>query len=139
MTSLAERVEEWAGQDGDALETAIVAAIDPEWIACSNARFEQIKAEVRQREGANFDKFWAARGDAIRRDCAPTPGYTHSLDAARKLIPPGWHIGMLTECDEDSEPYCCLTENEDPCRDATGKGATLTLSLLAAALRARGL
>lgn len=138
MTSLAERVEE-AMPDDEALETAIIAAMDPEWMAGANVRFEQIKTEMKQREGANFDTFWAARGDAIRRHCYPTRGFTRSLDAARKLVPDGWHIGMLTECDEDSEPYCCLTENEDPCRDVTGKGVTLVLSLAAAALRARGL
>lgn len=65
------------------------------------------------------------------------PAYTASIDAAKTLVPKGWHVGMLTECDEDDSPSCCLTENEEPCRDAVGRGADMTLSLVAAALRAR--
>lgn len=63
--------------------------------------------------------------------------YTGSLDTALSLKPNGWHVGILTECDEGSAPHACLTENEEPCRDATGDGATMALSLVAAALRAR--
>lgn len=63
--------------------------------------------------------------------------YTASLDAAKTLAPKGWHVGMLTECDEDDNPSCCLTQNEEPCRDAVGRGADMALSLVAAALRAR--
>lgn len=65
------------------------------------------------------------------------PAFTASLDAAKTLVPKGWHVGMLTECDEDDSPSCCLTQNEEPCRDAVGRGADMALSLVAAALRAR--
>ncbi|WP_313230208.1 hypothetical protein [Sphingobium yanoikuyae] len=65
------------------------------------------------------------------------PAYTASLDAAKTLVPKGWHVGMLTECDEDDSPSCCLTQNEEPCRDAVGRGADMALSLVAASLRAR--
>lgn len=65
------------------------------------------------------------------------PKFTASLDAAKTLVPKGWHVGMLTECDEDDSPSCCLTQNEEPCQDAVGRGADMALSLVAAALRAR--
>ncbi|PZU65205.1 hypothetical protein [Sphingobium sp.] len=65
------------------------------------------------------------------------PAYTASIDAAKTLVPKGWHVGMLTECDEDDSPSCCLTQNEEPCRDAVGRGADMALSLVAASLRAR--
>jgi hypothetical protein len=65
------------------------------------------------------------------------PAYTRSLDAAMSLVPQGWHVGVLSECDEDDSPYCCLTENAEPCRDASGTGVDMTLALTAAALRAR--
>ncbi|QJR01770.1 hypothetical protein HH800_05900 [Sphingobium yanoikuyae] len=68
---------------------------------------------------------------------AISPAYTASLDAAKTLVPKGWHVGMLTECDEDDSPSCCLTQNEEPCRDAVGRGADMALSLVAASLRAR--
>lgn len=68
--------------------------------------------------------------------------FTASLDAAKTLVPKGWHVGMLTECDEDDSPSCCLTQNAEPCRDAVGRdavgrGADMALSLVAAALLAR--
>lgn len=78
------------------------------------------------------DPFWIDRAEIIK-----TPAYTASLDAAKTLVPKGWHVGMLTECDEDDSPSCCLTQNEDPCRDAVGRGADMALSLVAASLRAR--
>ena len=63
--------------------------------------------------------------------------FTASIDVAMKSVPKGWHVGMLTECDEDGNPSCCLTQNEEPCRDAVGRGADMALSLVAASLRAR--
>ncbi|WP_367347540.1 hypothetical protein [Sphingobium yanoikuyae] len=67
----------------------------------------------------------------------PLPAFTASIDAAKTLVPKGWHVGMLTECDEGDSPGCCLTQNEEPCRHAVGRGADMALSLVAASLRAR--
>lgn len=67
----------------------------------------------------------------------PAPAFTASIDAAITLVPKGWHVGMLTECDEDDSPSCCLTQNAEPCQDAVGRGADMAMSLVAAALRAR--
>lgn len=64
------------------------------------------------------------------------PFYTSSIDAAMRLVPKGWHLGSLTDCDEDDWPRCCLTENAEPCRDMVGRGLDLPLSVCAAALRA---
>lgn len=75
----------------------------------------------------------------VNRDGSPAviAAYTTSLDAATALVPDGWHVGMLTECDEDDFPAACLTENDEPCRDEIGKAVNMVLSLCAAALRAR--
>jgi hypothetical protein len=66
-----------------------------------------------------------------------TPSFTASIDAALTLVPSGWHLGILTECNENDGVHACLTENDEPCRDAVGDAATLPLALVAAALRAR--
>ncbi len=101
------------------------------WLAVV-ATDDQRKAieEGRQQYGDSEARFRCDRmSDGAR--------YTASLDAAMTLVPEGWHVGMLTECAEDNSPIACLTENEEPCRDAVGKGVNMTLSLVAAALRAR--
>lgn len=59
------------------------------------------------------------------------------LDAALSQMPEGWHVSNLTERNEDNQPHCCLTENDDPCSDVAGNGLNMALSLLAACLRAR--
>lgn len=63
--------------------------------------------------------------------------YTASFDAAMTLKPDGWHVGCVTECNEENQPHACLTENTEPCRDAVGNGIDMITSLCAAAIRAR--
>ncbi|HEX7856226.1 MAG TPA: hypothetical protein VF503_21325 [Sphingobium sp.] len=63
--------------------------------------------------------------------------YTALLDAAMTLRLEGWHVSMMTECDQNDSAAVCLTENEEPCRDVVGRGVNMITSLIAACLRAR--
>jgi hypothetical protein len=62
--------------------------------------------------------------------------YTASLDAAMTLVPEGWYIGDLTQCNEDDKSQACLTEIDAPHRDAGATAAIMPLALTAAALKA---
>jgi hypothetical protein len=114
LYALAERCEQAAGPYF-ALDHDIVAALD-------------IEHQNRRALAAN---------SGLEPNPYPLPAYTASLDAAMTLVPEGWHVGLLTECDEDDYPAACLTQNAEPCSDAVGKGVDMVLSLCAAALRAR--
>ena len=68
------------------------------------------------------------------------PLWLTSLDAAYTLIPPGWHVGCLTECGEDNETRATLTENEERdgnLFDVSAVSHQLPRALAAAALKAR--
>jgi hypothetical protein len=80
---------------------------------------------------------WAPPGAPSKDLRLDVPHYTASLDAAMTLVPEGWYLGDLTQCNEDDVPQACLTEIDEPCRDAGASASTLALSLCAAALRAR--
>lgn len=125
LLALAERVEGLSNPDRE-VDAEVAAAL---------------RTGTEHRWADNFPE-WEGRSDGrvyleTGGPSFPAPAFTGSLDAAKTLVPKGWHVGMLTECDEDDSPSCCLTQNEEPCRDAVGRGADMALSLVAAALRAR--
>ena len=63
------------------------------------------------------------------------PDFTASRDAARSLLPAGWHL-TIGDCED--WPWADAHEFPLPCRRVLGvHAATVPLTMLAAALRAR--
>lgn len=64
------------------------------------------------------------------------PRFTASLDAAMTLVPEGW-MWSVGGGGPDDEPWACVTEIAEPCRDISFDAATPAVALTAAALIAR--
>lgn len=74
-------------------------------------------------------------GDKLDKDIQGRwPHYTASFDAAMTLLPPN-HMWAAGSCNEDDNPWACVTNSDG--EDFTSTGATPALVLLAAILRAR--
>lgn len=66
----------------------------------------------------------------------PLRSFTASLDAAMTLVTDGWMWSVGSDGPDD-EPWACVTEIAEPCRDISFDAATHALALTAAALIAR--
>lgn len=67
------------------------------------------------------------------------PRWLTSLDAAMSLVPSGWYVEKLTECDDHGQCSVKLKHAFDHHHESNGCGFDVAHALCAAALRAQGL
>jgi hypothetical protein len=84
--------------------------------------------------------YYHKSGSPWMRVHVPEPGYTASLDAAKSLLPPKWKLRQANysaPCADDRKWHLNLHGGSEGQDTFVGRGATMELATVAAALRAR--